>query len=398
MHMSNVLRKLLQQVNPEKNVLDTFEKKYKENYYESRAKKYISKYVWLADNFFEFLTKHGLDIDLLLQAADQIKPHFEKNKQKSFQDGLFPTLRTYQKVQTNVVGSQSFNMVFCLSDSFYMGSIDATPDDSGRPDQFKNVYPRKNILLTRDFLLGETEVTVDLWCEVMGGDVRTDEEKALWKQIPMHSITWYDAISFCNRLSERQGLEKAYVMSNIKQQKNPHISNKHKCGMLLDSIEGADVLILSEAKGYRLPTSAEWEYAARSKQVFNYSGSVDFNKVAWCGKITTAPQPVKWKLPNAWGLYDMSGNVAEWCNDCVANDYGSDLKAKRQAYKDLTRDPISWDSSLQFRVVRGGAVGIPEDCSRLDREAYLHSYLKFGSYMSGGDLSYPIGMRVLRYI
>jgi len=398
--MSHILKKLIQQGQSKKNVLDAIQNKYLDDLFVSDAYNGSSSKCNLPISFFDFITQHGLDADLIIDACDEIHPRFEKggakNSIRCFPLKVFPTVFVYKKQYSVSVEDQTFNMNFCLSDTFYMGA-NSDSDSGGMVKTFRNVYPRKEILIAKNFLLGETEVTVDQWCAVMGGDLRTAEEKEKLGNLPIHSVTWYDAISFCNRLSEKLGLEKAYVMSNIRYNSS-YNSSVDDFGVEINSIVDANVEILADAKGFRLPTSAEWEYAAKSKQSFSYAGAIDPVKVAWCGKGSNTPQPVKQKLPNAWGFYDMSGNVVEWCNDCSANVLGSDIKDKRSKYKATVPNPIHWDSKLAYRVARGGAIGIPEECSMVDKEVFMKPNQTSGSYVYGVELEFNVGFRVLKYI
>ncbi len=158
----------------------------------------------------------------------------------------------------------------------------------------------------------------------------TSPAKRWWgweADFPMHKVNWYDAIAYCNWLSEKNGLEKCY-------------SEDPQGGWLVD---------LSK-KGYRLPTEAEWEYAARGgqkSQGYSYSGSNAPSTVAWYDDTSNqkSPQKIKTKAPNELGIYDMSGNVWEWCSDYYdANFYkNSPVKA-----------PFN-DKFSTYRVLRGGA-------------------------------------------
>ena len=202
--------------------------------------------------------------------------------------------------------------VFVEGGTFHMGSI--------RGDGHGNVAERPMHTVTvKSFIMGKYPVTQKEWIAVMGvnpsyfkGDNR-----------PVEQVSWYDAVEYCNHLSLNEGLTPAYT------------------------INGTDVTWNRNANGYRLPTEAEWEYAARggngSPENYTYSGSNDAKEVAWySGNSNGSTRDVGMKKPNSLGLYDMSGNVWEWCWDW----YGS--------YSNSIQHNPTGPSSGSNRIGRGG--------------------------------------------
>ena len=186
------------------------------------------------------------------------------------------------------LGKVKFNMIYCPKGTFTMGHKD---EDDNQPRQETIEMP---------FLLGETEVTQELYEKVMGNNRSHNTTNS---QNPTESISWEFPIWFCNELSRLQGLELCYTKN-------------------LESLGGGwDRWKCDFSKnGYRLPREKEWEYAAKAGTKNKWAGTdkeEDLDKYAWFNghwqKGTT--HPVKSKLPNEWGFYDMSGNVKEWCWD-----------------------------------------------------------------------------------
>jgi formylglycine-generating enzyme required for sulfatase activity len=214
--------------------------------------------------------------------------------------------------------------------SFTMGS---PASEAGRDTD----ETEHQVTLTHDFYLQITEVTQAEYGALMG-DNPSRFDRRCGSACPVEQVSWYDAIGYANALSESMGLRACY---------------------------GTDGTVLGggsvyDCEGYRLPTEAEWEYAARAGSTQARYG--DLSRVGWFADNSNATQPVGQLQPNGWGLYDMLGNVWEWTHDWYAADYGNG--------NSTVTNPVGASSGSR-RVLRGG--GWSNHSSYL-RAAERHDY------------------------
>jgi formylglycine-generating enzyme required for sulfatase activity len=227
--------------------------------------------------------------------------------QASPTDGSLPVITTKSGIE----------MVAIPAGRFRMGS------SLGKPDQ----APVHEVQLDA-FLMDRYEMTQAHYAQfvpINGSHFKGPDN-------PVEMIAWPEAALFCNKRSRAEGLQPCY-----------------------DEESG---VCNFQADGYRLPTEAEWEYACRAGTDAEYSFGNDAAQLkpyAWCAEnAQKKTHPVGQKKPNAWGLYDMYGNVAEWCNDVYHKD----------AYRDSTGQNPRGPGDGSQRVLRGGAWNSPADGCR----------------------------------
>ena len=224
-------------------------------------------------------------------------------------------------------------MVELPGGEFLMGSPD-TDDLAGNDEK-----PQHQVFVS-GFCLGRFAVTRGLWREILGSGRSEWKRDADDDRLPANHVNWFDAVGFCNVLSERRGLRPCY------------------------RIDGENVEWDRGADGYRLPTEAEWEYSVRAGTTTRWFCGDDeelLERYAWYGEdvINSNVHPVGQKKPNLWGFYDLSGNVYEWCWDWLG-DYSSEPAS----------DPIGPDGG-EYRVLRGGAFW---DGARILRSAVRYRF------------------------
>jgi len=251
----------------------------------------------------------------------------------------------------------NLEMVEITGGSFQMGS-----------NSDYNEKPVHTVTLS-GFYMCRTEVTQEQWKAVMGNNPSmfgfSPASREVQSNRPVERVSWYDALVFCNKLSMAEGLSPAYRISGSTDPADWGTVPTTDSNSTWDSVE-----IVAGSNGYRLPTEAQWEYAARggngSPGNYTYSGSNTVGDVAWySGNSGNKTHGVGKKTSNSLGLYDMSGNVWEWCWDRY-DSYSSGAQT----------DPMG-AAVGSYRVVRGGSWGI--DASNA-RSTYRDSYDPYGRY------------------
>ena len=221
---------------------------------------------------------------------------------------------------------------------YEMVPVEAAAFVMGRSEASTGPDAAHRVGLTRDLVVGATEVTQDLYAHVMG----LNPSRFTAAKKPAESVTWYDAVEFCNRLSEMEGREPVY------------------------SVSGHSVTWEQANNGYRLPTEAEWEFVARGGGTGAYAGSGEPFDVAVFGRgKEDGYEVVGRKAANDLGVFDMSGNVWEWVWDL----YGPyDLQ-------DSTNP--TGPAFGEIRVKRGGCWHCSLDAARVEHRAFSRPDLPY---------------------
>ena len=273
----------------------------------------------------------------ILDLAKFEKLELDENNIEKIIKELKGTIKKYSGKKASNVESKFENMVF-VQGGKYQPSF---------ADEEKEVF---------DIEVCKYPTTQKMWIEVM----ENNPSQCKGDNKPVESITWWQALDYCNKLSEKYGLEPVYDLSKSAQ------------GILMiKELDGItvypDVANFKNTEGFRLPTEVEWEWFARGGQIaieqgtfdYTYSGSNNINEVAWysenLGVNKSGVQDVGLKKPNQLGLYDCTGNVWEMCYD--TSEIGID--EGRRYYENIEKGSSymykAFDSSNMSRRVKGGS-------------------------------------------
>jgi formylglycine-generating enzyme required for sulfatase activity len=229
-----------------------------------------------------------------------------------------------------IESASSISVVLISSGNFQMGN-------TGNYSGFSSEKPIHTVILTKSFYMSKYEITQSQWKAVAG----TDPSYFKGDNLPVENVCWYEAIDFCNKLSEKENLEKCYII------------NMNGATYLCDN--RVTVTCDWSKKGWRLPTEAEWEYACKAGSTSDFfNGQLskpnctpldnNLNTVGWyCYNSSNKTHPVGAKEANDFGLFDIYGNVWEWCWDWYST-YSSDL----------VNDPTG-PSIGTYGIMRGGS-------------------------------------------
>jgi len=287
-------------------------------------------------------------------------------------------------VATNTKGLSASKIVTVTVNDGGMVLIDGGTMTMGDNTPNSRTFPAHEVTLS-DFYISKYELTFDEWdayTKDTGKPDLADVNNAGRGKNPVYGIDWYDAVEYCNWKSAKEGLAPVYSIDT---------STKDPKNIVSDSLDPKKWLVTADwsANGYRLPTEAEWEYAARGGKLskgYKYAGSNNLKEVAWYGGKKAAAaitaggavlanftsgnvtkmgdlRKVGSLKPNELGLHDMTGNVHEWIWDRYSASSGAHGKGPQTGYTNLEKvNPKGHATGFNRFIIRGGSSGGPSTC------------------------------------